>query len=67
LPVFSGQKVFVQWLVNDLELGWPIAFDQGQIGFASLALSKLVLQVLECAAFFGHQQNPTGVAVQSVH
>ena len=57
----------MQRLVNHLQLGGPVAFDQRQIGLAGLPLTELVLQVLQSAALFGHQQNATGVTVQPVH
>ena len=53
--------------VNDLAVGRPLALHQSQIGFASFPLAKLVLQVFQGAAFFGHQQNATGFTVQPVH
>ena len=63
----AGQQIALQRQVDHFFIGWPLAFDQRQIGFAGFTVAELVLQAREGAAFFGHQQHTRGVAVQAVH
>ena len=66
-PLPIGQQVFVQGRINHFFIGWPAALHQSQIGFTGRALAKLVLQGFEGRAFFRHQQNARGFAVQPVY
>ena len=59
--------ILVQGLVQHLFISRPVAQHQGQVGFAGLALAKLLLQIFKGAALFGDQQDAAGFAVQPVH
>lgn len=63
-PLPIGQQVFVQWLVQHLQPGWPTPPDQSQIGFPGFALTELILQRLESTFFLGNQQKTAGFAIQ---
>ena len=55
--------VFEERHIDHFFIGRPQAQHQGQIGLARLTVTKLVLQMFECAPFFGDQQHARGLAV----
>ena len=57
----------MQWQVDHLQPGRPVAQHQRQVGLAGLAAAKLFLQGLQRAALLGDQQHAAGFTVEPVH
>ena len=63
LPHTVRQQIALKRQIDDFFIRWPLPMHQGKVGFAGFAVTELVLQAGECAAFFGHQQHARGFAV----
>ena len=63
----TPHQKLLQGFVQHLAVERPACAHHAQVGLTRAALAKLVLQVFQRAALFGHQQNAAGLAVQAVH